>query len=237
MSISRTHGRSPGQMRPVDIRLGVQKDPYGSVQISYGDTVVLCAASVTEGVPPWMQSSENPHGWITSEYAMLPGSSSQRISRQAKGRSKEIQRLIGRSLRAAFDLSALGPRTITVDCDVLQADGGTRTASITGGFLAVQLAVQKLQDKGIIGTSPVRSPICAVSCALIDGEVLLDPDYSEDSRADVDTNLVLTKDRIVEIQATAENQPFERRILDSMLELAFGVTPYLFQCMYSAVSS
>lgn len=236
MSPKRLDGRKPDEMRPVEIVLGVQKDPWGSVQISYGNTVVLCAATVSESIPPWMRGEEPSQGWITSEYAMLPGSSPQRVSRQAKGRSKEIQRLIGRSLRAAIDLKSLGERTITVDCDVLQADGGTRTASVTGGFLAIEQVVRKLMQQGLINSSPIRYPICAVSCALVNGEILLDPDYSEDSRAEVDMNFVLTKDRIVEIQGTAEQEPFDFDTLNHMVQLAHSSAQNLFARMQASIT-
>ncbi len=219
--MTRPDGRSPNQMRPVEIRTGIQKDPAGSVQISFGNTVVLCAATIEERVPEWLARQGSDRGWITGEYSMLPGSTPGRVPRKKRGRAEEIQRLIGRSLRAAFDLNKLGPRTITVDCDVIQADGGTRTASITGGYIAVELAIRKLQNEGKLPASPTRWPICAVSCVLVNGQVVLDPDYIEDSSADVDMNFVLdAESRFVEIQGTAEGIPFSQKDLSEMIDLA-----------------
>jgi len=208
-------------MREVRIRTGVQKDPDGSVEIAFGDTIVICAASVAEGVPKWLAGSDTSRGWITAEYAMMPGATPGRSSRRGGGRAKEIQRLIGRSLRASTDLTALGQCTITVDCDVLQADGGTRTASITGGYVALVLALKRRVADGKLEGLPALGPVVAVSCGLLEGAVLLDPDYGEDSRLDVDMNFVLAEGgRIVEVQGTAEGEPFLGTQLDEMLALA-----------------
>ncbi len=219
--MTRADGRNNDALRKITILTGVQKDPAGSVQISFGNTVVLCAATLAEEVPPWLKRKGDGSGWITAEYSMLPGSTPGRVARKKRGRSEEIQRLIGRSLRAAFDLTALGPRTVTVDCDVIQADGGTRTAAITGGFVAVELAVRTLVASGKLPVSPVKRPVCAVSCVVIDGQVLLDPDYSEDSAADVDMNFVMSgENEFIEMQGTAEGEPFDKSLLDGMIELA-----------------
>ncbi len=215
----RLDGRRPDEMRQVEIATGIQKDPAGSVQISLGRTTVLCAATVSENLPPWLKGQGR--GWITAEYAMLPGAVPGRSRRGGDGRAREIQRLIGRSLRAAVDLAALGEHAVTVDCDVIQADGGTRAASITGGYVAVALAIEKLVREGHLDRSPIRRPVSAVSCAIVDGQCVLDPDYEEDHRAEVDANFVLTHDgRFVEIQSTAEVTPFSDTDLTRLLELA-----------------
>ena len=220
--MSRVDGRRDEQLRPVTITTWVQKDPPGSVQVSCGDTVVLCAATVAERVPEWISSSGREHGWVTAEYAMLPGSTPGRVGRQRRGRWEEIQRLVGRSLRAAVDLRLLGQRTITIDCDVLQADGGTRTAAVTGGWVALVLALRRLREQGLLEDDPLRRGICAVSCALLeDDRVVLDPCYPEDASARVDANFVLDgQRRLVEVQATAEGEPFANEVLERMLELA-----------------
>ena len=189
-----------------------------------GRTIVLCTASIDEGVPPWKLKEENPSGWVTAEYSMLPGSTAPRKKRergQIDGRSQEIQRLVGRSLRAAVDLAALGPRTITVDCDVLQADGGTRTASITGGFVALVDAVSSIREK-LIGERPVFvNSVAAISVGIIEGSVLVDLDYSEDVRADVDFNVVMTgNDEFIEVQGTAEGRTFGPALLERQLDAA-----------------
>lgn len=225
--MARTNGRAPDRLRDVRIVTGVQKDPWGSVQISFDNTVVLIAATVAEQVPPWLKGQGR--GWITAEYAMLPGSTPGRQGRVQKGRSEEIQRLVGRSLRAMVDLAALGERLITVDCDVIQADAGTRCASITGGCIAVELAVRRLVREGRLPASPIRRRVCAVSCVLADGTALLDPDYGEDHKADVDANFVFCDDlRLVEIQGTAEGEPFDTAGLDAMLGLAKAGAASLF---------
>ncbi len=232
----RTGGRQADKLREVGILTGVQKDPWGSVQISFGDTVVLVAATVAEQVPGWLKGQGR--GWITAEYAMLPGSTPGRQGRVQKGRSEEIQRLVGRSLRAMVDLVALGERVITIDCDVIQADAGTRCAAITGGCIAVELAVRRLVSQGQLAASPVRRRVCAVSCVVREGQVLLDPDYSEDHSADVDANFVFCDDgRLVEIQGTAEGEPFDTAALDSMLRLAKAGADSLFDIQRSALGT
>ncbi|HUU01211.1 MAG TPA: ribonuclease PH [Myxococcota bacterium] len=228
--MTRADGRKNDALRKINILTGIQKDPAGSVQISFGNTVVLCAATFAEEVPAWLKRKGDGSGWITAEYSMLPGSTPGRVPRRKRGRSEEIQRLIGRSLRAAYDLAALGPRTVTVDCDVIQADGGTRTAGITGGFVAVEMAVRKLVAGGKLPASPSKGPVCAVSCAVVDGQVLLDPDYSEDSAADVDMNFVMSgENEFIEVQGTAEGKPFDKALLDRMIELARLGAPGLFE--------
>ena len=224
MSPSRSDRRDPGALRP----LGLEADavPYaeGSCLIATGRTRVLCAASVIEAVPAWREASGA--GWVTAEYGMLPRATHTRSSRErgrVSGRTQEIQRLIGRSLRSVTDLSALGPRTITVDCDVLQADGGTRTASISGAAVALALACRTLVEEGLLARSPVRELVAAVSVGLVDGEARLDLDYWEDSNAQVDMNVVATESGgLVEVQGTAEGHPFERAQLDDLLDLAMA---------------
>ncbi|RME26001.1 MAG: ribonuclease PH [Deltaproteobacteria bacterium] len=219
--MERPDGRKPEQHRPVEFRLGVQAGPAGSVQVSFGRTVVLCAATVSEKVPDWISAQGREHGWITAEYAMLPGSAAGRVERRSRGRWEEIQRLVGRSLRAAVDLGQLGLRTITIDCDVIQADGGTRCASITGGWVALVLSIDKLLKEGVLANNPLRRQVCAVSCALLPGGAVCDPCYLEDSAARVDMNFVFDHLRdLVEIQGTAEDGTFSRQELDGMLELA-----------------
>jgi ribonuclease PH len=215
----RADGRVPTQLRPVSFTLGVQKWAEGSCLIKVGDTQVLCAATIADRVPPHLRGKGT--GWVTAEYSMLPRATAERTDRESVkgklgGRTHEIQRLIGRSLRDAIDLTRLGERTITVDCDVLQADGGTRTASITGGYVALAAALITYgMDRHLVGR------IAAVSVGLVDGEPLLDLDYSEDSRADVDFNVVGTDaGTFVEVQGTAEGKPFERTAMDGLLDLA-----------------
>ena len=215
----RADGRRPDELRPVRFRRDYTRMANGSVLVEFGDTRVLCTASVDENVPRWLR--ERRRGWVTAEYSMLPGSSPERVARRVGGRTKEIQRLIGRCLRTAIDLDGLGPRQVLVDCDVLQADGGTRTASICGGYLALHDAVTRLIQEGRLAGSPMQQECAAVSVGLIDGAALLDLPYSEDSRADVDFNVVMTgSGQLVEVQGTAEGRPFERAQLDEMLNLA-----------------
>ncbi len=220
----RTSGRGPRDLRPVKLTTGFTKHAEGSVLVEFGDTRVLCNASVEEKVPPHVSGTGK--GWVTAEYGMLPRSTHTRTNREAAkgkqtGRTVEIQRLIGRSLRAAIDLGVLGPRSITLDCDVLQADGGTRTASITGAYVALALAARKLRSKGVIVQDPMRFPIAAVSVGVIKGEPCLDLDYGEDSNADVDMNVVATgRGELIEVQGTAEGKVFPRETLDAMLDLA-----------------
>jgi len=199
-------------------------NPAGSVLISMGNTKVLCTASIDETVPRWLHKSSARHGWVTAEYAMLPGSTSQRTQREGmrpKGRTQEITRLIGRSLRSAVDLEKLGQRQIIVDCDVLQADGGTRTASVTGGFVALALAIHKLQKKGTVPKGTLKRAVAAISVGVVDGKAILDLDYALDSNADVDLNVVMTNSgEFIEMQGTAEGNPFSRGALNAMLLLA-----------------
>jgi ribonuclease PH len=222
--IYRNDNRSPEQMRPVKIIPEFIPTAEGSVLIEVGNTRVICTASVEETVPPFLRNSGK--GWITSEYAMIPRSTLTRTPRESSrgrvgGRTHEIQRLIGRSLRAVSDLVHLGERTIFVDCDVIQADGGTRTASITGAFVAMGLAMVKLVEAGTLSAAPIRDFVAATSVGVVDGEVLLDLNYEEDSRAQVDLNLVMTGGKkIVEIQGTAEQHPFDEAQLRKMMELA-----------------
>jgi ribonuclease PH len=219
MGMTRPDGRRLDQLRPVRLRLGVQKDPAGSVEIALGGTVVLCAATVAEGVPGWRRGQGA--GWVTAEYAMLPGAVPERAGRGPSSRAREIQRLVGRSLRAAVDLAALGERTITVDCDVLQADGGTRVASVTAGCVALRLALEQLHRRGLLPRPPVLMPVVAVSCAVVDGVAVLDPCYDEDHRAEVDANFVLdAAGRFIEVQCTAEHGAFDEARLAEMVALA-----------------
>ncbi len=220
--MTRIDNRKNNQLRPISFTPNFTIHAEGSVLISTGDTRVLCTASIEETVPRWKEGKGN--GWLTAEYGMLPRSTHTRMSRKRaaeSGRTKEISRLIGRSLRAAFDLDALGERTITVDCDVLQADGGTRTASITGGYVAVAMALQKLIDAGVVPMAVFRTAVAAVSVGVVEGETLLDLCYVEDSTADVDLNVVMTGGgHFIEVQGTAEGASFARKTLDDMLLLA-----------------
>ena len=220
----RFNGRGWNEMRRIQITRDFVSSAKGSVLIEIGDTRVICAASLEDRVPPFLKNSGR--GWLTAEYAMLPASTPQRNARESasgkiKGRTHEIQRLIGRSLRAVTDMAAFGERTIFIDCDVIQADGGTRTASITGGFIALVDAARRLKEEGLIERFPVNDFISAISVGIVDGEVLLDLDYAEDSQADVDMNVVMTGSKgIVEIQGTAEAEPFQRELLDKMIDTA-----------------
>ena len=222
---ARHDGRRPDQLRPVKIELGVNVHAEGSCLIEMGRTRVWITASVEDRVP--MHRRGSGQGWITAEYSMLPRATHDRGSRESiqgrvGGRTHEIQRLIGRSLRAAVDMKQIGERTITLDCDVLQADGGTRTASITGAFVALYMALKRVKDARMIAELPVRQYLAAVSCGVVDGNPVLDLDYSEDFQASTDLNSVMTEDgRLVELQATAEGAPYTRSELDSMLALAF----------------
>jgi ribonuclease PH len=222
--VPRSYERSPADLRPVEIEPGFVRTATGSALYSQGETRVICTASATSSVPRWMEG--RGRGWVTAEYAMLPASTGERKARDIQkgrqdGRGVEIQRLIGRSLRAVVDLEALGERSVYVDCDVLQADGGTRCAAITGGFVALRLALDSLIEAGEIGRDPLTDTVAAISCGVVDGEALCDLDYSEDSRAEVDANVVMSGDGgLVEIQATAERTPVSRASLDELLALA-----------------
>jgi ribonuclease PH len=224
MSRERSNGRAPDQLRPVQIEPGFVRTAAGSALITCGGTRVICTASVQESVPRWLAGSGR--GWLTAEYGMLPASTGERKQRDVSkgkqdGRGVEIQRLIGRSLRGVADLNALGERTIYVDCDVLEADGGTRCAAITGGYVALALACRKLQEEGLLERSPLTGSVAAVSCGVVDGVALLDLDYPEDSSAEVDANIVMTGDGgLIELQATAERTPLSRTHLDELLRLA-----------------
>lgn len=218
----RSKNRKNNELRNVKVTKDYLLHPMGSVLIEYGDTKVICTASVEEKVPAFQKASKK--GWLHAEYSMLPGSTKQRILREnikPKGRSVEIQRLIGRSLRSCLDLEKLGPRTITIDCDVIQADGGTRTASITGGFLALRLAVDKLLEKEVLLEDPIMYKVAAVSVGKVDSEIMTDLDFSEDSRADVDMNVIMNDYmEYIEIQGTSELKTFTPLELSKMLELA-----------------
>src|SRR5256714_7805261 len=220
----RSDNRAPDQLRPVNILPDYISTAEGSVLIEVGNTRVICTASVEETVPAFLRNTGK--GWISSEYAMLPRSTLTRTPREVtkgrpSGRQSEIQRLIGRSLRGVTDLERLGERTILIDCDVIQADGGTRTASITGAFVALGLALEKLVDAGTLTSVPLKDFVAAISVGIVDGEILLDLSYEEDSRADVDMNFVMTAGhKMVEVQATAEHQVFDDQQLSKMLGLA-----------------
>jgi ribonuclease PH len=232
----RPDGRRFDQLRPLEIIVGFQKHAEGSALIKLGDTHVLCAASVETGVPSFLVGKNQ--GWLTAEYAMLPRSTHTRSKRDPGGRGKEIQRLIGRSLRAAVDLKFLGERTISVDCDVLQADGGTRVASITGAWVALALAIGKLAKAGTLpDTLALRPPVAAVSVGVVGGEVVLDLPYVEDSKADVDMNVVGDEaGALIEVQGTAEHATFDRRQLDAMLDLALAGIRQLTEAQRRAVA-
>jgi ribonuclease PH len=231
--MTRPDGRAADELRPVTIERGWSAQAEGSALISFGQTKVLCTASFTNGVPRWLTGKGR--GWVTSEYSMLPRSTNERMDRESVkgrigGRTHEISRLIGRSLRAIIDTKALGENTIVIDCDVLQADGGTRTASITGAYVALADAVEWGRDKGFIGknSTALIDSVAAVSVGIVDGEPRLDLAYLEDSKAETDMNVVVTgRGLFVEVQGTAEGAPFDRRELDGLLDLALGGTTTL----------
>jgi ribonuclease PH len=220
----RADGRTVDQLRQASFERDFTVFAPGSVLVSMGRTKVLCTASVEDRVPPWMRGSGK--GWVTAEYSLLPGSTAERASREAakgkqSGRTQEIQRLIGRSLRSVCDMVALGELQVTVDCDVIQADGGTRTASICGAYVALHDAMSRLMQKGLVRTNPLREAVAAVSVGVIDGVCMLDLPYEEDSRAEVDMNVVMTSSgQFIEVQGTAEGMPFSKAELDEMLGLA-----------------
>ncbi len=238
---TRSYDRAPDQLRPTVIEPGFVRTATGSALISVGETRVICTASAQEGVPRWLAGSGR--GWVTAEYGMLPASTGERKQRDVSrgrpdGRTVEIQRLIGRSLRVAVDFEALGERAIYVDCDVLQADGGTRCAAITGGMVALRLACDRLVAEGKLQRSPLIETVAAVSCGIVDGVPLLDLDYSEDSTAEVDANVVMTGEGgLVEVQATAERTPLSRAHLDELLVLAAGGIDELRVLQEQAVAS
>jgi ribonuclease PH len=235
----RPDGRQPDELRPVTLTPNVNKHAEGSVLIEQGDTHVLCTASVEESVPPFMRDSGN--GWVTAEYSMLPRATSTRSRREASqgrlgGRTLEIQRLIGRSLRAVTDLPNLGERTIWLDCDVLQADGGTRCASITGAYVALHLALQHLLQQGLLAAIPIKDAVAAVSVGILGQTPQLDLNYAEDSTSDVDMNIVMTGNgNLVEVQGTAEGEPFSQDQLLQLLELARGGIQQLFEAQRSVL--
>ena len=222
--MTRADGRAAGQLRPTKMTAGFTMHAEGSVLVEAGRTRVICTASVEDRVPPFLRNTGK--GWVTAEYGMLPRATSTRTQREASagkvgGRTQEIQRLIGRSLRSVTRLAELGERTIWIDCDVIQADGGTRTASISGGFVALVLALQRLKESGAIKTVPIQDHVAATSVGVVGGVPMLDLAYDEDSRADVDMNVVKTGNgRFIEVQGTAEGAPFERGALDALIELA-----------------
>ena len=235
----RPSGRKTDEMRPVSIETGVTRHAEGSCLIRVGDTHVICTASVDEKVPPFLRNSGL--GWVTAEYGMLPRATTTRMRREAAagkqgGRTVEIQRLIGRSLRAGVDRVALGERQITVDCDVIQADGGTRCAAITGGWVALKLAVDKLMKAGLVLSDPLAKPVSAVSCGIYAGQPVLDLDYPEDSEAGVDGNFVMSGARLIEVQMSAEGATFSRAEMDKLLALAEAGAAQLAEAQLAAVA-
>jgi ribonuclease PH len=237
--LKRIDGRAWDELRPVEIIAGFQSFAEGSVLIKVGKTHVLCAISIEDRVPPFLKGTGT--GWITAEYAMLPRATQTRTRRDSiqghvGGRNQEIQRLIGRSLRAIADMKALGERTILIDCDVLQADGGTRTASITGSYIALQMAVDKLMKMGILSKSPLKCAVAATSVGIVANNTLLDLCYDEDSRAEVDFNIVMTsKGEFVEVQGTAEGKAFSRQAIDDILAIGEKGIKQLFQFQLDAL--
>ena len=235
----RASGRAADELRPVVIETGFTRHAEGSVLACFGDTRVLCTASVEPRVPPWLKGRGS--GWITAEYGMLPRATHSRSPREAArgkqgGRTLEIQRLIGRSLRAVVDLEALGEKTITIDCDVLQADGGTRTASITGGYVALALATRHLLDRGNLKTDPIHGQVAAISVGIVGGTPMLDLDYGEDSEAETDMNVVMNEARgYIEVQGTAEGHAYTRAELDRLLDLAAAGVDTLLEAQNAAL--
>lgn len=234
----RPSGRAIDEMREISIEAGVNRHAEGSCLIRCGHTHVLCTASIDEKVPPFLRNSGL--GWVTAEYGMLPRATNTRMRREAKngqsGRTQEIQRLIGRSLRAGVDRSALGERQIVVDCDVIQADGGTRCASITGGWVALRLAVNALMKAGDVVSDPLGDPVAAISCGVYAGQSVLDLDYPEDSEAGVDGNFVMTGDRLIEVQMSAEGSTFSRDQMNQLMDLATAGTQQLAEAQRAASS-
>ena len=237
----RSDGRKLSQLRPLKITPSYIKTADGSVLIEMGDTRVICTAKLEERVPPFLRNSGK--GWITAEYGMLPGSSQQRIGRESSrgkvgGRTHEIQRLIGRSLRSVADLKSLGERSVWIDCDVIQADGGTRTASITGAYIALMEAVRVWRERGILSADPVKDAVAAVSIGIVDGKILLDLCYEEDSKADVDMNFVMTgSGKFIEVQGTAESAPFTKKQMERMAEIAHQGIKELLQAQKKVIAA
>jgi ribonuclease PH len=235
----RAHGRSSGQMRPIRMVPHFTRNASGSVLIEVGETRVICTVSVEDGVPPFLRNAQPAQGWLTAEYSMLPGSSSVRVRRErgahVSGRTQEIQRLIGRALRGVIDLSKCPDRTFAIDCDVIQADGGTRTASITGAYVALKIAVDKLLRSGKLSQNPLHDGVAAVSIGIKSGEVLVDLDYNEDSSADLDMNVVMTQSgKILEIQGTAERQAFAKSDVIRIMDAAQEVLDPIFELQTAA---
>jgi ribonuclease PH len=239
--MTRIDGRKPDELRPISITTGYFPWAEGSVKIDLGDTQVLCACSVEDRVPNFLRGTGS--GWVTAEYGMLPRSTKERMQREASagrlgGRTQEIQRLIGRSLRAVTNLDVLGERTFTLDCDVTKADGGTRTASITGAFVALRLAMAKLVAEGKMGSIPISTAVAATSVGIVEGAQLLDLCYEEDSKAQVDFNIVMTGDgKLVEVQGTAEHDPFTRDEMDALMALAASGIERLLEAQKAALDS
>ena len=237
----RSDGRAAAELRPITITPDFIAQAEGSVLIEVGRTRVICTASVEESVPPFLKNSGR--GWVTAEYGMLPGSSTSRIARESArgkvgGRTHEIQRLIGRSLRAVTDMRALGERTIWIDCDVIEADGGTRTASITGAYVALALAVRSLRASGLLHVDPLTGSVAAISAGIVGGQAVLDLCYEQDSRAEVDMNFVMTgAGGLVEVQGTAEGAPFTRAQLDQLLDMATSGIAQLTAAQHAAIES
>lgn len=236
----RSYKRGNTDIRPLNIETNIIKNADGSCIVEIGETKVICTASIDDRTPPWLRGSGK--GWLTAEYGMLPRSTNERMSREAKsgkqsGRTQEIQRLIGRSLRASLDLNQMNEKQILIDCDVIQADGGTRTASITGGWVALNLCIQKMMRIGLIKKNPLQSQIAAISCGILDNEVIIDLDYDEDSSADVDANLVFTNNfNLIEIQSSAEQKVFTTEELMKMISLAKDVSNQIFKIQKDAIS-
>jgi ribonuclease PH len=228
MMLIRVNDRKKNELRPIKFTRNFTKYAEGSVLVEFGETKVITTAIIDDKLPTWM-GKDATEGWLTAEYSLIPSSTHTRVGRdrgvKISGRTQEIQRLIGRSLRAAVNLSKIGPRTITIDADVIQADGGTRTASISGAFVALYDACRKLQDKGLLTENPIIEPVAAISAGILDGQVILDLDYSEDSTAEVDSNIVMTESgKLVEFQSTAEGKPFAKEQMLEMLDVAeFGI--------------
>ncbi len=237
----RIDGRKNGELRPVEMITDYVIYPEGSVLISMGNTRVLCNVTIDENVPRWMQVQNVPGGWITAEYSLLPRSTQQRTPRETNGlggRTQEIRRLVGRSLRAALDLNKLGSRTCTIDCDVLQADGGTRTAAITGSYVALEIALRKLITRGAIPAETLLSPVCAVSAGIVEGKAMLDLCYAEDHIADVDFNIVMNaRGEFIEVQGTGEKATFPREQLNQILDLATRGIGELLQIQHEILSA
>jgi ribonuclease PH len=241
--MTRSDGRTADQLRPISFERGWLEQAEGSTLVAFGRTRVLCTASFTEGVPRWMKGSSK--GWVTAEYAMLPRATNTRNARESVkgklgGRTQEISRLIGRSLRAVVDMEALGENSILIDCDVLQADGGTRTAAITGAYVALADSLTWAKGKGLIkpGVEPLKSSVAAVSVGIVDGEPRLDLHYDDDVRADTDMNVVMTgAGRFVEVQGTAEGEAFDRALLDQLLDLAAGGCARLTELQLAALAT